>query len=74
MAYKSPVMLLRARYTRPNAPLLMGFRISKSLMLMPEASCPPPSPCKQQSDSAPVACDRLATPGHSHAGHAGCSD
>lgn len=34
MANRSPVALFLARYTLPKAPLLMGFRISKSLMLM----------------------------------------
>lgn len=42
MASKSPVARFLQRYTRPKAPLLMGFRISKSsivmlLMLLPLA-------------------------------------
>jgi hypothetical protein len=33
MAKSSPVNRFRVKYTEPNAPLLMGFRNSKSRML-----------------------------------------
>ncbi len=34
MARRSPVARFLHKYTRPKAPLLMGFRISKSSMVM----------------------------------------
>ncbi len=39
MAKRSPVVRFLARYTRPNAPLLMGLMISNSSMDIP-CDCP----------------------------------